>query len=33
MNQSHFTYEADGKTLIVHLPEELDHHNCSGLKI
>ena len=32
MNQSHFTYEADGHTLIVHLPEELDHHNCSGLK-
>ena len=32
MNQPHFTYEADGHTLIVHLPEELDHHNCSGLK-
>ena len=32
MNQPHFTYEAEGNTLIVHLPEELDHHNCSGLK-
>jgi stage II sporulation protein AA (anti-sigma F factor antagonist) len=32
MNQPHFTYEAEGQTLIVHLPEELDHHNCLGLK-
>lgn len=32
MNQPYFTYEADGQTLIIHLPEELDHHNCSGLK-
>jgi len=32
MNQPYFTYEAEGQTLIVHLPEELDHHNCSGLK-
>lgn len=32
MNQPFFTYEADGQALIVHLPEELDHHKCSGLK-
>lgn len=32
MNQPHFTYEAEGQSLIVHLPQELDHHNCQGLK-
>ena len=32
MSEPHFTYEAEGQTLIVHLPEELDHHNCSGLQ-
>lgn len=32
MKQPHFTYEAEGQTLIVHLPQELDHHNCQGLK-
>lgn len=32
MNRPNFTYEAEGWTLIVHLPEELDHHNCTGLK-
>ena len=32
MNKPLFTYEADGHVLIVHLPEELDHHNCTGLK-
>ncbi|MFT4105442.1 MAG: anti-sigma factor antagonist [Lacrimispora sp.] len=32
MNQPHFTYEAEGHALIVHLPKELDHHNCAGLK-
>lgn len=32
MKQPHFTYEAEGQALVVHLPEELDHHNCMGLK-
>lgn len=32
MNKPLFTYEAEGHTLIVHLPQELDHHNCTGLK-
>lgn len=32
MNKPLFTYEAEGHVLIVHLPEELDHHNCTGLK-
>ena len=27
-----FIYEAKGQTLIIHLPEELDHHNCRNLK-
>lgn len=27
-----FIYEAKGQTLIVHLPAELDHHNCRNLK-
>lgn len=27
-----FTYEADEQTLIIHLPKELDHHNCKNLK-
>lgn len=27
-----FTYEAKGTVLIVHLPKELDHHNCRNLK-
>ena len=31
MNQS-FTYEAKGQVLIIHLPKELDHHNCRNLK-
>lgn len=32
MNQPNFTYEAEGAVLIIHLPQELDHHNCTGLK-
>lgn len=27
-----FHYEAKGQTLIIHLPGELDHHNCQNLK-
>ena len=27
-----FIYEAKGQTLIIHLPRELDHHNCRNLK-
>ncbi len=27
-----FIYEAKGQTLIIHLPGELDHHNCRNLK-
>lgn len=27
-----FTYEASGQTLIIHLPRELDNHNCKNLK-
>ena len=27
-----FIYEAKGQTLIIHLPKELDHHNCRNLK-
>lgn len=30
MEQS-FIYEAKGQTLIIHLPENLDHHNCRNL--
>lgn len=32
MNKPNFTYEAEGQALIIHLPKELDHHNCTGLK-
>lgn len=32
MKNQTFTYEADGHTLIVHMPKELDHHNCRELK-
>lgn len=31
MTQS-FTYEARGQVLIIHLPRELDNHNCRNLK-
>lgn len=30
--ESNFIYEAGDQTLIVHLPAELDHHNCKNLK-
>ena len=32
MTEQSFTYEAKGQVLIVHLPKELDHHNCRKLK-
>lgn len=32
MTQPSFTYEARGQVLVVHLPKELDHHNCRNLK-
>lgn len=32
MEKKLFTYEADGQALIIHLPNELDHHNCLTLK-
>lgn len=32
MTESSFTYEAKGHVLVIHLPKELDHHNCSHLK-
>lgn len=27
-----FDYEASGHTLVIHLPKELDHHNCRNLR-
>ncbi len=32
MAKQTFTYEARGKVLVIHLPKELDHHNCRNLK-
>lgn len=32
MTRQTFTYEAWGQVLIIHLPKELDHHNCRNLK-
>lgn len=32
MQNELFTYEAEGQALIIHLPKELDHHNCRSLK-
>lgn len=32
MEDKHFSYEAKGQVLIVHVPKELDHHNCKTLK-
>ena len=28
-----FIYEAKGRTLVIHLPRELDHHNCRNSEI
>lgn len=30
--EASFDYEASGQALIIHLPAELDHHNCRNLK-
>lgn len=32
MEQNVFSYEAKGNTLVIHLPRELDHHNCRNLR-
>ncbi|MBS5283291.1 MAG: anti-sigma factor antagonist [Clostridiales bacterium] len=32
MDNRTITYEAMGDTLIIHMPKELDHHNCRSLK-
>jgi stage II sporulation protein AA (anti-sigma F factor antagonist) len=32
MTESAFTYEARGQALVIHLPGELDHHNCRNLR-
>lgn len=32
MTEPSFTYEAKGYVLVIHLPKELDHHNCKNLK-
>lgn len=30
--EQEFMYEAKGQVLVIHLPKELDHHNCRNLK-
>jgi len=32
MGRELFTYEAEGQALVIHLPREVDHHNCITLK-
>ena len=32
MTEPTFFYEAKGQVLVIHLPKELDHHNCRDLK-
>lgn len=32
MTEPAFLYEARGNVLVVHLPKEVDHHNCRNLK-
>ena len=32
MKQAKITYEALGDTLLIHMPKELDHHNCRTSK-
>ncbi len=32
MEHTHFTYEACKNALIVHMPREIDHHNCRNMK-
>ena len=33
MMEQEFSYEAKGQALVIHLPKELDHHNCRNLKV
>ncbi|MCI8836932.1 MAG: anti-sigma factor antagonist [Hungatella sp.] len=33
MKEKGFMYEARGQVLVIHLPKELDHHNCRDLKV
>ena len=33
MKNQTFTYEARGQVLIIHMPKELDHHNCKNLRL
>ena len=32
MERNTFTYEAIDSALVIHLPKEVDHHNCLTLK-
>ncbi len=32
MTEPSFFYEAKGQALVIHLPAELDHHNCRNLR-
>ena len=32
MTEPSFMYEAKGQVLVIHLPKELDHHNCRNLR-
>jgi len=32
MTEPSFFYEAKGQVLVIHLPKELDHHNCRNLR-
>lgn len=32
MTEPSFIYEAKGQVLVIHLPKELDHHNCRNLR-
>ena len=32
MTEPTFFYEAKGQVLVIHLPKELDHHNCRNLR-
>ena len=32
MKEKGFMYEARGQVLVIHLPKELDHHNCRDLR-
>ncbi len=32
MDENAFLYEVRGQVLVIHLPKELDHHNCRDLR-